>query len=360
MDALDFLSYRVAFSGLPYGELRGALARVAAGEGWGPAMEERGRSLRRMAGRRLRSGSPPSAADAWLWAACAYQAASLELHLQATPARFRRRTERFRLLARGCYRRALTAEPHLAQAVEIPCDGRSVAGYLRLPAAPPRLALVLFNGLDSVCEVEMHAFGDWMLRRGFAVLAVDLPAALTSRPRTPLLEVERAAPGIADWLEVQPATAGLPLAAFGVSFGGHLVARALAGEPRFAAGVAVSSGAWLDRGHLAVPRLRAMVRFAFDLRTDGELTVLALAARLSELAPPAGRLLALHMDEDALFGPEHCRELQRWGGERVEVRTFPAEHVGTSRVHVWLPEVCDWLETAAKAAGGEQCRHATR
>jgi hypothetical protein len=212
--------------------------------------------------------------------------------------------------------------------------------------------VALFNGLDSISEVEMHAFGDRMLGRGFAVLALDLPAGLSSRPRAPLLAVETVAPGLADRLEAET---GVPLAAFGVSFGGQLAARALAGDRRFRAAVAVSTGAWLDPRHLAVPRIRAMVRFAFALDGDAGLGPLVEASRITALPPPAGRLLVLHMGGDTLFGPEHSRAVARWGGGGSEMWRLEAEHVGTSRIHVWLPEVCDWLDQAATAAGGTRC-----
>lgn len=342
MDTVEFLTHRVAFAGLPFGELRAALGRVESGTPWGRSLGASGRSLRRLAHARQSAGAAASSTDAWLWAASAYQAASLELHLEAAPDGRLRRAGRFRSLARACYRRALAADPGLGRSIRLPCAGGEVHGYLRLPPCRPRLAVVLFNGLDSICEAEMHAFGTWMLRRGFAVLALDLPAGLSVRPRRPLLEVEQAAPAVADWLEAE--LGSVPQGAFGVSFGGHLVARALSGEPRFRAGVAVSCGAWMSPELLKVPRMRAMVRFAFAADDERQLQAVARAAAVNRLPPPRGRLLVLHMEDDALFGPEHLPALLRWGGSRVEVRRLAAEHVGTSKVHVWLPEACDWLE----------------
>ncbi|MFY9823968.1 MAG: hypothetical protein WAM82_21500, partial [Thermoanaerobaculia bacterium] len=69
----------------------------------------------------------------------------------------------------------------------------------------------------------------------------------------------------------------------------------------------------------------------------------AAEVRLDGLPAPAGRLLVLHMERDELFGPQHCAAIAEWGGGRVEVRRDVAEHVGTSRIHCWLPEVCDWF-----------------
>ena len=342
MDTIEFLTHRAAFAGVPFGELTAALERFETGTPWGKSLGDSGRALRRMAGARRRRGTADSSRDAWLWAASAYQAASLELHLERVPTSRLHRAARFRSLARACYRRALDADPALGREVRVPHPGGEIHGYWRLPAQPARMAVTLFNGLDSICEVEMHAFGSWMLERRFAVLALDLPAGLSTRPRRPLLEVEQVAPAVADWVEKE--LGAVPLAAFGVSFGGHLVARALSGERRIRAGVAVSPGAWVSPQLIEVPRLRAMLRFAFALDDERQLEALVQAAAVQRLSPPEGRLLVLHMEDDALFGREHAIALREWGGHRVEIRTLRAEHVGTSRAHVWLPEICDWLE----------------
>lgn len=343
MDMVTFLTHRARLSGVPVGALALAADRFAAGEGWGRSLAGSARSLRRQAAAAEDGDGGATVASAWLGAGRCFQAASLEMHLRADPLGGLQRMRRFRELARACYRRALVRDPRLARSVALPWADGVITGYLRQPAATPRLVVTLVNGLDSICEVELHAFGDWLLARGFGVLALDLPACAQCAPRRAVLEVERAAPAVADWLaERFPASR---VAAFGVSFGGHLVARLLAGEPRFAAGVAVSPFAYFDPALLSSPRVATMLRFVFDVE-DRAARRWAEAAQVDGLPAPQGRLLVLQMAHDALFGPEHAAAFQSWGDGRVEVWSVDGEHVGSSCAESWLPGVCGWLEAA--------------
>jgi hypothetical protein len=77
----------------------------------------------------------------------------------------------------------------------------------------------------------------------------------------------------------------------------------------------------------------------------------AASFSLSTLAAPAGKILLCEMDSDELFGPEHSKTFQAWGGEWVQTVNFPGEHVGTSTFHLWLPTACDWLKTALMEGG---------
>jgi len=76
----------------------------------------------------------------------------------------------------GAYQRALPYFDFPGERVAIPYDGGvNMYGILRRPwhaARPP--VVILIPGLDSVKE-ELHAYGDDLLRRGMAVLAIDGP-----------------------------------------------------------------------------------------------------------------------------------------------------------------------------------------
>ncbi|NBD07543.1 alpha/beta hydrolase family protein [Corallococcus silvisoli] len=350
MEPRRFMVFRAAFAGVPFGALEAATRRMDAGQEWTAALLGSAMDLRQLADQASREGRARSAAQAWLWTASTYQAASLGLHLVASGTPWWRSALRLRHRARLAYRRALALQPGLGRAVRLATPRGPVTGYLRLPATGPAPLVVLFNGLDSLCEVELHAFGEPLLARGMAVLALDLPAAFGARPRTPLFEVEAVAPALADWAARQPGLVARGLGALGVSFGGHLVARALAGEPRFVAGVAVSPNAGMDGPLMALERMRRMLSLSFNLRGDAEVEGLASRIHLGGLKAPEGRLLLLHMEQDRLFGPEHAEAFVAWGGSRVELRTWNAEHVGTSRVHEWLPQSVDWLLERIKAA----------
>jgi hypothetical protein len=189
----------------------------------------------------------------------------------------------------------------------------------------------------------MHAFGDWLLSRGLSVLSLDLPAGLFSHPRQPHFAIEELAPALADWIAQQPQLSPDRIGAFGVSFGGHLAARALAGDVRFRAGVAVSPAAWIGAKELAHGRVRFMFSLTFNVQRDCEMEAMADQIHIMRVHPPRGRLLYYSMEHDELFGVEHAQAYIAWANSSIDVRNCCAEHVGTSCIHSWLPEACGWL-----------------
>lgn len=343
MNRVQFLSYRLAFSGLPFGELQQVLAEVEQNLSWTESCRRCSKRLRGMAQRAELAGDVESAAEAWRWTACAYHAASLGFHF--APADVGRSLDviRMRRMAHLAYMRAVRSDPCLARPVQISYGSSLIGGYLRLARKRRSAAIVLFNGLDSICEVEMHAFGDWLLSRGLSVLSLDLPSGLFVRPRQPHLAVESLAPAIADWIAQQPNLKPDRIGAFGVSFGGHLVARVLSGDDRFRAGVAISPAARMGAKELSHGRVRLMFSIAFDLQNEEEVQAMAEQINISEVPPPRGRLLFYNMERDELFGAEHTRAYIDWAAPNIDVRNCCAEHVGTSCIHSWMPEVCCWL-----------------
>jgi dienelactone hydrolase len=342
MKTIEFLQYRAAFAGIPFGELQTVMSNVEMGEDWMQSCCRIARGLRKVAEQSELAGRKVSAAQTWRWAASTYHIASFGFHIE--PGRFSlKKVIKLRRLARLAYLRAIENEPQKISSVSIACNDTFINGYLRRPSAAKTPLIVLLNGLDSMCEVELHTFGTWLLERNLAVLAVDLPSSFSSKPRHPRFDMENLAASIADWAESQSFEAG-KLGAFGVSFGGHLVARLMAGDSRFRSGVAVSPSAWISRRELQVERLRGMFAWSFALQTLTEIDDLSSLIRLDGLPKPEGNLLILQMEKDELFGPEHINAFQNWGAESVSIRRRRAEHVGTSQIHYWLPEVCDWLQ----------------
>ncbi|MCB1058280.1 MAG: hypothetical protein KDD11_22500, partial [Acidobacteria bacterium] len=341
---VDFLSYRAAFCGVPYGEQRQALAAVTDGtESWQRGFAGAARRLHRAATAAGLADHPTTASRTWLAVAGTYQAASLGFHLETEPRGWRRRLGRWRRLARAAYARAMDLDPSLAEPVTVPVPGGRVAGYLRRSPGPSAGTVVLVNGLDSMSEVELHRFAEPFLERGFHTLALGLPDPAPACGGSVGPRSERAASAIVDWVVSRGLLGpGRLLAAFGVSFGGQVVARLMSGDPRFAAGVAVSPPAWIDEPVLEQTRFRRMLAQAFGVDDGPGARRVAGELSLSGLRVPRGDLLVLGMLDDALFGPAHVDAYSRWGGDAVAVREIAAEHVGTSKIHLWLPAVCDW------------------
>lgn len=345
MDAVEALSCRMAFSGLPAGEIQRIVRRTECGTTWLRACLHSARGLRQLAQCSEAEGRLGAARDAWLWTAAAYQAASFCVHFEPGAAALRQ-VVRARRLARVAYLRALAVDGSVGTPVEIPCGERVVRGYFRRPPAArsdvPVIALL--NGLDSICEVEMHAFGTWLQSRGCATLALDLPADASSPARAPMLDVERVADAIGAFVARLDGVRRGACGAFGVSFGGYLAARLLTRGGAFRSSVAVSPPAWIDH-HQVPARIRTMLGWTFDAATDAQLEAVAARVSIAALPRPRGRLLLFQMDHDQLFDERHARAIVEWGGPAVELRRVAAEHVGTSSFHQWLPFACDWMQS---------------
>lgn len=142
------------------------------------------------------------------------------------------------------FQRSVQLAGENCERVEIPYEGQTLAAlYLRAEGSggKPAPLLVQVNGLDSMKEMKYRVgLPQWLARRGVSSLVVDQPGsgeALRLHGLTARFDTEHWASRIVDWLEtrsdVDPRRIGLE----GVSLGGYFCPRAVAFEPRFAAGV---------------------------------------------------------------------------------------------------------------------------
>lgn len=126
--------------------------------------------------------------------------------------------------------------------VEIPYGDTHLAALLvRAQGVSGRAPLVVvMNGLDSTKELlQKSVMGTQFAQRGLAALFVDQPGTgealrLQELPAVPNTEVW--ASKIVDWLQQRADVDPHRIAALGVSLGGYYCPRAVAFEPRFAAG----------------------------------------------------------------------------------------------------------------------------
>ena len=127
--------------------------------------------------------------------------------------------------------------------VEIPYEGQHLAA-LYVPAegvSGPAPLLVQVNGLDSTKEMKYRVgLPAWLAQRGVASLIVDQPGsgeALRLQGFTARYDSEHWASRVVDWLETRDGVDAKRIGMEGVSLGGYYCPRAVAFEPRFAAGV---------------------------------------------------------------------------------------------------------------------------
>ena len=169
--------------------------------------------------------------------------------------------------------------------VEIPYGDAHIAGlYVRAENVDgPAPILVQVNGLDSTKEMKYRVgLPQWLARRGVSSLVIDQPGtgeALRLHGMHAVVDSERWASRIVDWLEtradVDPKRIGLE----GVSLGGYYCPRAVAFEPRFAMGVAWGANHdWRDvqkkrlarEGSFPVPHYWEHVRWVWGAKDQDD------------------------------------------------------------------------------------------
>jgi hypothetical protein len=343
MDMHDFLMTRVGFTDLPLEEIRIADNKIRNDVPWSEVFLQTASQLKAMANsieedelQQERYGYM------WKWVSCAYHIASFDIHLNTTTQSLRK-IEKLRKLATVAYQNYIRFDEKITS-VTLQVRGRTIDGYFRIPEQEYKSVVVLVNGLDSICEVEMHAFGAKFLERGIAVLSLDIPAANATSPRKPHIDVQAYAVDIAEWIINDLVGHDVKLGVFGVSFGGLLVAQLLSASPAFQAGVAVSPPAWITHKELSQERIRRMFMWTFNIPEEKDIDRFVEPLDIHKLPVMSGKLKIIGMTEDTLFNRSHIDAYINWGGDRVETQWYAAEHVGTSIIKNWLPQVCDWMK----------------
>lgn len=147
-----------------------------------------------------------------------------------------------------CYLAYAHLAPHPIARVEIPFEGKELAAYLHLPHPPvyhEEFPVVIdIPGMDSCKESSVAMFGDHLLQRGIAVLAIDGPGQGESCFRqihvtsTNHMDAHRAA---YKWLRGHPNIDAERVAVRGRSFGSYYATQAAAALGSRIKGVAVAA-----------------------------------------------------------------------------------------------------------------------
>src|SRR5215831_18395404 len=204
------------------------------------------------------------------------------------------------LMAVRCLTDALPFLEPPGDRVEIPFDGATIAGVLRLPAGSgPHPLVILIPGLDSAKE-EFRPTEDLFLSRGIATLSVDGPGQgeaeydLAIRPDW---EVPGAA--IVDALKGLSGVDQDRIGIWGVSLGGYYAARVASGDERVRACIALSGpyslgDAWDQMPELSRAAFTVRSRSGSDAQAMQRAGELSMAGRAALITAPllvvAGKL----------------------------------------------------------------------
>jgi 2,6-dihydroxypseudooxynicotine hydrolase len=252
---------------------------------------------------------------------------------------------------REAHRRAVAclndALPHLnppGRRIEIPFEGATLVGVLRLPHGPgPHPAVLMLSGLDSA--KEEHRSGErYFLERGLATFAVDGPGQGEAEYDLPI-RGDWSAPGVAllGALAAQPSVDASRIAVWGVSLGGYYA-------PRVAAACEVKACVALagpyDWGECwdGLPALtRAAFRVRSGARSEAEARDLASTLTLKGTASAiTAPLLVVFGRKDRLIPWQHAERLAaEAGGELLMLEN--GNH-GCADLAPWhRPYTADWL-----------------
>lgn len=175
-------------------------------------------------------GASLSAGSKWLRAANYYLFA--ERNMPVTDLR-RLRTYRRALEA---FERGAKLSGHDFERIDVPYEGGSLAGWLRLPRGEgPHPCVVFYNGLDSIKEMHYLVYADIAVARGVAVLFVDQEGtgeAIRLQRHAKRHDTEVSAGLFVDRLEVHPRIDSKRIGIVGLSAGGYCAPRAAAYEKR--------------------------------------------------------------------------------------------------------------------------------
>lgn len=346
--AAEHWAPRMMANGVDPNDCRELIDGLDRWEDWCAAWTERARSREALAEEAARSGLWETAGALFLQASLLYHFGKfLFFEDEAAYRQGHAGTVR-------AYRRALPLDAWPGEVVRVPFPGGALTGVFRRPwhvARPP--VVVLVPGLDSVKE-ELHAYGNELLRRGLAVLAVDGPGQGESEADHPLRpDYEVAVGAVLDTLAERPDVDGTRVGVFGVSLGGYFAARAVALEPRLRAGVAVSPAFRVQDAFDGAPPL-TRAAFARRLRVPDETAARAtLAAFTLEDALPhlSSPLLVVAGGRDRIFPPSEAEAIARRAGDLCTLWLVPdGNHVVNNRPYRYRPQAADWLRATLAAA----------
>ncbi|MBO9580439.1 MAG: alpha/beta hydrolase [Sphingobium sp.] len=271
------------------------------------------------------------------------------------------------------FRRGTAFSNDGVEAVEIPYgDGAKLSAYyVRASGEGPRPVVVYCNGLDSTKELLWFSgLPEALKRRGISTLCVDQPGtgeALRTYSLPATYRSELWASPWVDWLETQADADSRRIAMAGISLGGYYTPRAVAYEPRFAAGAVWGANHnWAEvqqrrlkrEGENPVPHYWNHVMWVFGAKDMDEFLAKAegmnLNGHMDRIKVP---FLVTHGELDRQIALDYAHQAynQLVNSPARELKIFTpreggVEHVGADNMSFGRDYIADWL---AETLGGQ-------
>lgn len=269
------------------------------------------------------------------------------------------------------FSRAMSYLKEPVERVSIDYEGKKLAGlFVSAPGAGPHPTVIYCNGLDSSKELLWYSgLPTALARRGVSTLCVDQPGTgeairLEGLPAIP--QSERWASKWFDWLEQRSDVDAKRVGMTGISLGGHYAPRAVAFEPRFAAGAVWGANHnWAEvqqkrirrEGENPVPHYWSHVQWVFG--ADGMDDFVEKSAQMNlngvmeRITVP---FLVTHGENDRQISIDYAHQAfdQLTNAKSRELKIFTAreggvEHVGADNMSFGRDYIADWF---AEQLGG--------
>jgi dienelactone hydrolase len=256
-----------------------------------------------------------------------------------------------------CRRLALPFLRPSGERVEMPYEGKWLAGILRRPAGterPPVVVMVM--GLDSAKE-EMETNEQPFLDRGMATLSFDGPGQGEGEYDFAIRgDYEAVLAAVLDWLETRSDIDTSAIGLWGVSLGGYYAPRAAAFERRVRACIALSGPynfgeVWDDLPDLTRQAFRVRSKCDTEEQARHHAATLSLAGLAERITCP---ICIVTGKRDRVIPWRQAERLAREVRGRVELMILEdANHVANNRIYCYRPQTADWMadQLGGRAAG---------
>jgi 2,6-dihydroxypseudooxynicotine hydrolase len=242
------------------------------------------------------------------------------------------------------------ALPHLnppGERVEIPYEGKILAGILRKPEATTRPPVVVMAmGLDSAKE-ESAAYEEPFLARGMATLVFDGPGQAEAEYDFPIRgDYEVPVDAVLDYVETRHDLDRARIGLWGVSLGGYYAPRAAAHHKRVKACIALSgpydwAEAWDSLPELTRAAFRVRSHSADDAEAKRKAATLTLKGVAGRITCP---LYVIAGKRDGVIPWQHAQRLADEAKGPVSLHVFEdGNHVVNNRPFHWRSASADWM-----------------
>lgn len=232
------------------------------------------------------------------------------------------------------------------QRVEIPYQGTTMPGYLRLPRGVKKPSLVvLLGGLDTTKE-EQLVISDLCIQRGLATLAFDGPGQGETFYKIKMSsEFEKALFAVFDFAEGLSEINRDRLGIIGRSMGGYYGPRIAALDKRVKAAVAWGAMFKLDIDKLPDLTLDGLI-YVSGSRDRQSVRGFVESINLSDVADKITcPLMIVHGGLDQITPTENMTMMKDRAKGPVEIVYWPdSAHCGHDRSHICRPAMADFMQ----------------